>query len=193
MPSQIAIQNTILQSQLKAAYVIKALTDAEISGRLDTDWFSATRWYFNIQALQKQFNLGDYTSTQTVAIYDCLNVLIGLDTSVIVVDPNYQPPSGNIVVVNPASYLSAVVLGFNDFDPASQQIDGGRTTYINPAWTGIDPIMSLASPGETFLRFGIDYTLLPTGGFTFISIDDGGQPGEIYPDQYVVVGAYREA
>lgn len=190
MPDATAIQNTILQSQLKAANLILSNTTAEIGGNLTVDWTPATQWYLNIQALVKQYNLGDYTSTQTLVIYDCLNNLLGLDTTVIVVDPNYQPPGGQIVVINPSTYLSPVVLKFSDFDPASQQGDGGRTTYINSNWKGINPFMAFTSPALTGLEYGTDYTLLPNGGFTLL--DTGNMP-EIYSGGLITVYSYGAA
>jgi len=190
MPTQTQIQNTILQAQQQAAGIILANTVSEQGGATNVNWWPSTLWYFNITALTKQYNLGDYTSNQCIAVYDCLNVMLGLDTSVVSIDPNYQPPSGTIIITNPNSYLSPVVLSFNDFDPTSQLGDGGRTRYINPNWEGVNPFMALTSPGLTGLEYGIDYTLIPSGGFNLLST---GNLPEIYSGQSITVYSYAIA
>lgn len=100
MPSSTAIQNTILSSQLAMAKLVLANVTAEMGGSTNQDWIPATRYYLNWKALQRQFNLGDYTSVQCVAIYDCLNFLLGYNVAQNVIDPNYQPNNTPIVVTN---------------------------------------------------------------------------------------------
>lgn len=190
MPTQTQVQNTILSGQLQLANLVLANTNKEAGGCNNVDWFPAWRYYLNIKAVQRQFNLADYSSDYFLAVYSCLVNQIGFDPAVNFIDPNYQPPSGTIVVTNPNSYLSPVVLTFDSFDPASQLPDGGRTTYRNSNWVGINPFMALTSPGLTGLEFGSDYTLLSSGGFVLSS---SGNLPEIYEGQLITIYSYAIA
>ena len=165
MPTQLQIQNTILSAQYAMAVKVLANSNAEAGGNFAVNWWPAAQYYLNIQALQRQLNLGDYTSSQCLSIYDCLNKLLGYNTAVNTVDPNYQPPSGGIIVVNPATYLSPVVLTYADLSDDNSPGPGQRNTYYNSAWRGVNPFMALTSPQLTGLEYGSDYTLLPSGGF----------------------------
>lgn len=187
MPTQIEVQNTILQAQLKFANIVLANTTAERGGNFSVCWDSAVQFYLNINALQRQFDLGDYVSSGAVAIYACLNKLIGYDPSVIVVDPHYQPFDGDIVIINPASYLSPIVITWADMEDSG--VDE-RTTYVNTAWAGVNPFMALTSPGLTGLELGSDYTLIPTGGFI---LSPSGNLSSIVDGQLITVYSYATA
>lgn len=190
MPTQTQIQNTLLSARgILANLALANLSQLRV-GNNEVKWAEPRRFMRNILALQAQLNFGDYTSTQTLQLYDCLNTLIGIDPAVNTIDPNYQPPSGEIIITNPNTYLQPVDLVFTDFDPASQQIDGGRITYLNPLWKGINPQMQISSPGLTSLYVALDYVLVPSGGFTLLI---SGNLPELYDGQDIRVTGYRTA
>jgi len=178
MPTTDEVQNTILSGEWKLANIVLANTNDEANGCTNVDWFNAWQFYLNIQAVQRQLNLNDLTSAEFLRVYDCLQNLIGIDPNVNVIDPNYQPPNGNIVVVNPASYEPPIDIGFNDFDPNSELPDGGRTSYPNSNWKGLNPQLWIISPAGAALFLGIDYVLKPSGGLDLLP---GGNFPEIYP------------
>lgn len=96
--TQDQIQATILSAQLKMADMVLANTTAEMGGSTNVNWYPAQRFFLNIKALQRQFNLGDYASVAVQAIYKCLSTLIGFDSTLNQIDPNYQPPANTIIV-----------------------------------------------------------------------------------------------
>lgn len=106
MPSNTQIQNTLLSARLLMANMVLTNVNAETGGDLNVDWHPATRYYLNIKALQRQFNLGDYISANTVAIYDCLNTLMGYNIAPNVIDPNYHIPGSIINIVTPVSVFN---------------------------------------------------------------------------------------
>ena len=191
MPTQTDIQNTLLSASLQMANLCTANLAQLNVGNDTVDWSQIRRLSRNINALQYQFDTQQYDVTQTLQLYDCLNSLIGYDTAVNSLDPNYQPPAGEIVVVNPASYLQPVVLGWSDFSTVGSP-DGGvtRVNYYNTQWKGVNPFMALTSPGLTGLEFGSDYTLIPSGGI-FLS-PTGNLPG-IVNGQIITVYSYALA
>lgn len=107
MPSQAQIQATILTAQLKLANMVLANTQAEKGGNTSVNWWPAQRFSFNIKALLRQYNLGDYTSTQVQAIYRCVNTLIGFDSTLNQLDPNYQPPGNTIIIQTAGNFTQS--------------------------------------------------------------------------------------
>lgn len=188
MPTQLQIQNSILSGQLLAANISDA-NRVQLQGANEVDWGFADSLLRNVAALQRQYNLNDYTSDGTLAVYECLNSLIGYDPEVNVIDPNYQPPSGVIIIVEtPGDFLPPVDLYYSYFDPASTQPDSGRITYLNPEWKGLNPMVQLAQPGLVALFLGKDYTLVPSGGITLLA---GGNYPEIYDGDILRVTGYE--
>jgi hypothetical protein len=131
--------------------------------------------YLNILGLSYQANRPDYTSTTTVTIYNRLLGLIGIDTTVNTLDPNFQNPSTVIQIILPASYISPRDIPWSQFSTDNSP-DGGtsRNTYYSSDWAGLNPFLSLISPAETALELGIDYVLVPSGGF--ILLNSGNLP-----------------
>lgn len=91
MPNQTDIQNAILNG----SYALGVLTDNNYNlinkGQLSVRENFIQFFRLNLQALQDQYNLGDYTSSTTVTIYDRVNGFIGVPFNV-TVDPNFQTP-----------------------------------------------------------------------------------------------------
>lgn len=184
MPTQTQIQNSILSG--RGIMLNKALANlSKMSvGDNEVKWADIRRFKRTIIALQYQFNMGDYTSTQTLELYDCLTTLIGIDPTVNTIDPNYQPNTGTIIISNPNTYLNPIPnIPYSAFDPITQQPDTGRYIYYNSAWKGINPVLSLTSPVETALNLGVDYILIPTGGIQLLATGAGGAiPGGLIYD-----------
>lgn len=188
MPTQQQYQNTILSAGLLLANNVKANGDDEAAGFSGIDWCDALALYLNIEAAQDCYNLGDYVSANAVSIYDCLNTLIGFDNAINVIDPNYQPPTGNIIVTPPAAGLQPMDIGYNDFDPVTQQPDFGRIRYYNSNWLNINPMIQIAAPGMTALFLGQDYILLSGGGIQLLPT---GNLPEIYTGQILRITGYE--
>ena len=93
MPTANDIQNTILTASLLMANdCIDNLAQLNV-GNSEVYWASIRRLNRNITALQYQHDTEQYTSSQTVMLYNCLNSLIGFDTTVNNIDPNFQNPA----------------------------------------------------------------------------------------------------
>lgn len=107
MPTQQQIQNTILTAQLKLADIVLGNSQAEAGGNTQVNWWQAQRFSLNIKALQRQYNLGDYTSAGVQSVYKCVNVLIGFDSTLNEIDPNYQPPGNTIIIENTGNFTQS--------------------------------------------------------------------------------------
>ena len=59
-------------------------------GNNELDWSKIRRLNRNINALQYQYNSGQYDTSFTLTLYNCLNSLVGFDTTVNNLDPNFQ-------------------------------------------------------------------------------------------------------
>lgn len=97
MPNQSDIQTTILNGE----YSLGILTNNNLtivnSGGLEIKQ-SFIQWFrLNLQALQDQFNIGDYVSVTTQTIYDRINGFIGIPYNA-TLDPNYQAPNTTIII-----------------------------------------------------------------------------------------------
>lgn len=114
MPTQAQIQATILSASYKNALLMTANNTKLAMGNNNVLWAEARLFNRNIIALGYQYQLEDYTSDQTIAIYDVLNSLIGIDTSTITIDPNYQAPNTNIIVDVPPDNVITVIKSQND-------------------------------------------------------------------------------
>lgn len=163
MPTLQQVQDTILSAQLEMANLIESDRLRMVTGCNPKDKGQINRFYYNILSLIYQaYNREDLTSAKTLAFYDCLNTLIGIDTTVNTLDPNFQSDDITIEIINPAAYLSPMDINWSQFS-ADGEVDGGRNTYRNTALAGINPFMQDAV--TTLLTLGVDYTLIPSGGF----------------------------
>lgn len=164
MPTQQQVQDTILSAELVAANLTEANRVQFTVGNEDVDWDKVRKLSRNIYALSMLYSVGNYTSAQTLVLYDCLNDMIGFDTNVNTIDPYYQIPGTTIIIQNPAGYLSPRDIAWSQFSTDNSPDFGvSRNTFYEPLWAGINPFMQ--DETTTLLRIGEDYTLIPTGGF----------------------------
>lgn len=100
------------------------------------------------------------------------------------INPHYQNGGNPTINVVRQAPFPIDYIPYSEFDPATEQPNGGRYIYYQPLWDGYRPVLSFVSPQETALRFGIDYALVPgggiqlllTGNYPYIFDDgDGGQ------------------
>jgi len=93
MPTLTQIQQTILSAQ----YLQATLSDANRAqlsvGNCLANWWQIKQINRNTVALGFQVNRGDYISSTTLMLYDCLNSTIGLDPTNNNIDPNFQNPN----------------------------------------------------------------------------------------------------
>lgn len=163
MPSPTQIQNLILSASYVMATDITANLNQMTVGNDFVDWTEIRKFNRNIEALQVQLNTAQYTTTATLTLYDCLSALVGIDTSNNTLDPNAQ---NRYIIINPAGYIAPMDIPWADFS-TDGEVDGGRNTYYNSAWKGVNPFLQDAT--ATLLFLGIDYDVIPAGGFTLLS------------------------
>jgi hypothetical protein len=188
MPTQEQIQDKLFSARQQMATLVLANANKEAGGCNNVNWFSSWRYFLTINAVQNQYNLGDFTSKYFIKKYNCLCDLVGLDTETNTIDPNFQMNNGIISVVVPVMTPPPIEVTW-DVMSTDNSPDGGvtRNTYYNSAWKGFNPFMVLTSPQLTGLVFGTDYILVPSGGF--ILSDTGNLPG-IVEGQFLTVFSY---
>lgn len=187
MPNQTDIQQTILNG----SYALGVLTDNNYN--LITRGDPPVREDFiqffrlNLQALEDQYELGDYTSNNTVTIYDRVNGFVGLSYNVSV-DTNFQNPAivynvttvvnalgnfiripfSNATTVSLTSFQSVYVPIYGDFAIVTLWVtqDGGATyqqdTGTVPTIVNLDG--DINKPDSYTWTFGI-----PTTGYVQIN------------------------
>lgn len=106
MPTQQQVQTTILSAQYKLATLTQRNLTLILNGGMAIRENFINYFRLNLHGLQYQNNRGDYTSSTTVTIYNRLLSLIGIDTNIYSLDPNFQNPSTTII--NPVA-----VVGYN--------------------------------------------------------------------------------
>jgi len=194
MPSQSNIQATLLSAAYKNALAVQANYNFILIGGQPRNEASINFICLNIDGLQYQFDLGNYNTSTTITLYDRLNRYIGFDTTANSLDPHAQIPGTEIIIVNPAGYISPVdPISWSDFDADTQNPDGNRSIYYNSNWKGFNPVLTLTSPAETALRLGTDYVLISSGGVQLIvDLSGNGSPG-LADGQTLRSSAYQQA
>jgi len=159
-------------------------------GGLYVFWTQIVQAQQAVDCVSRQYALGDYGSAQMLKAWACMNTFIG-NYAPGYISPYAQLPNTSIINVL-SSPAPVPYIAFSDFDPASQQADGGRTVYNNPNWINWNPVLSLISPAETALTLGIDYTLNSQGGITLLT-SAVFATGEIYDGQAIRSVSYVQA
>lgn len=98
MPTLQTYQQTILSAQLIMANLLTDNLNKLKVGNMSVYYSTIRNYEHNITGLQYQLNQNDLTSSTTLAIYDRLSGLIGVDTTANVIDPNYQAPNTTIII-----------------------------------------------------------------------------------------------
>lgn len=190
-PDQIAA--LILRGRAYRAQLVAALTAQEYTGNLNVNWSKPEKISHLIQALNFCLAIADYSSTTAIQVYDNLSQFLGnAFLTGVSIDPNIQLPyNGNVTIINQAGYIDPIPsLPWSSLDSATQNADGNRSIYYNPAWNGYNPILSLTAPIESALNLGTDYNLVSGGGIVFIrDLSGNGSPG-IADGQFLRVTGY---
>lgn len=185
MPTQAQVQNIILSAQLRKTTLLQENLIALNAGfNLPVNFYDIRVLALYTRAVLRQYNMGDYASANFLVVYDCLCKQLGGNINGATVDPNFQAPNTTIVIQNPAGYIPWMDIPWEAFS-TDGEVDGGRNTYYNPALVGINPALQLAT--SLLLQVGIDYDLLPSGGFKLRS--DGGLPF-VYQGQFLRAESY---
>lgn len=100
-------------------------------------------------------------------------------------NPNYQSPDVTVIVQNPIGYIAWMDIPWASFS-TDGSVDGGRNTYYDTSLAGINPALQLAT--SLLLQLGIDYDLIPTGGFILRA--GGGLPF-IYDGQFLRAESFK--
>lgn len=166
MPTQQQVQQVILSAQLTAANLVNANGVILVGGGnvIETMWERPTWLRLNSNALQRHYNLGDYVSATVQTLYNCLLSLIGIDTTVNFIDPNFQTAGITIDVVEGGSGFKPTFLTFTDVNLVSD----GQGGYYLPC-TGATGLVIIA---VTINEIGIDgwtpvYTFNPPNIYGF--------------------------
>jgi len=186
MATQQQVLNTLLAATLKAANLTNNNLVKLTGGALSVKWKSINQLQRGINAVQRQYNLQDYSSPQFTTAYDCLLNFVGIDTGGSI-NPNAQIPGVNITTTNPVAYLSPIDIPWAAFSTDNSPDSGvSRNTYYNTAWAGVNPFMQ--DQTTTLLYLNVDYTLIPTGGFI---LSGSGNLPYIYDGQSLRAYAYQ--
>ena len=92
MPNQTDIERTILNGSYSLGVLSSNNYNLIVRGGLGVREDFIQFFRLNLQALEDQYELGDYTSSNTVTIYDRINGMIGLPYNA-TLDPNFQSPT----------------------------------------------------------------------------------------------------
>lgn len=158
MPTLQQFQNVILSAELQMANLIEADRLKFVIGKTPTDAKEIDRYNNNILALSHQvYGRVDYTSLTTLSLYDCLNNLVGVDTSTATLDPNYQAPNTTIVIEQGGATTA------NLFFSEAQLVDSGGGNWYLPYSDPRTPLL-----------------LLVNGVMVPINIDENFSPARIY-------------
>lgn len=167
MPTQQDVQNAILSARSVMAQQGTIIQNNMTSG-IGTDGFRfLKRLYIYIQAVTRQYILGDYSSPNFLVVYDCLCKLTGVNTMCNTISPYYQAP--NIKFIVPPSAFAPTFLPYTQADVVDN-LDG---TYYLPLTTksGIDPtgltVVSVTSNSVGVIGLQPDYTTSPARIYGF--------------------------
>lgn len=97
MIPQSQVQGTLLTAQLKAANMTLANITVLQGGQLYVDWYPVTKAQRGINAVGRQYALGDYSSLEFLTAYACLQGFVGTYGGG-TIDPNAQNPGITIEV-----------------------------------------------------------------------------------------------
>lgn len=145
MPSQAQVQQTILSAQLLTAHLVNANGVALTGGVLTARWDRIDVLTCYTAAVLNQYTLQDYSSANFLTCYDRLVSLIGVDTTVNSIDPNFQPADGMTIIVESGGSVNSAKINFaNQTTVAlvSYQANYSGTYGQNPfvtIWTGVSP------------------------------------------------------
>lgn len=97
MPTQQQVINTILASQLKVANLVNDNLTTLSNGGLSVQWGYINYTQRAINAVSRQYNLQDYSSTGIILAYDTLLNLTGT-YGIGILNPNAQIPGTTILI-----------------------------------------------------------------------------------------------
>jgi len=171
MPNQAQVLQTILSAQLIAANKTNANGSTLSGGGLKVSWSFIDRIHVFTQAVLRQYNLGDYVSPEFLTVYDCLVNMVGLDTTVNTIDPNFQNPEFIIGVTTPFAPIQIVRTQNNLIDA------GGGNWYLpfvdnngNPFPSGAVPIF-IEIDGIQLNGYTLDTSTIPARIYGFPNND----------------------
>ena len=167
IPSQ-TVSDQILTAELKLANMTLANIAALQGGSLSANWIPIRNAQRAVNCVQRQYELGDTSSTPFLKAWTCLSDFVGTYAGG-AIDPNAQNPGTIIEIVTPANFTPWLDVPYSDFDVATQQPDGGRYIFNYAPWKGLNPSLALISPAETALQYGIDYILVGAGGIQLLN------------------------
>lgn len=158
MIPQQQIQDTILTAQLKAADMTLANINALTGGQLYVDWQPVNKAQRGINAVLRQYNLGDYGSSGMLMAYSCLQGFVGTYAGGSI-DPNAQNPNTVIDVIE----SGVIKLTFSDAD----LLDAGGGNWYLP-WTNAATPVSVTD-NEVSFTFQYDESVVPARIYGFSS------------------------
>lgn len=156
--TQAQVQNTLLAGSLKIATLVNANLTALTGGVTFVSWDAIKVATRGLNAIQRQYNLGDYTSPNMIIAYNCLSSFVGTFGGG-GVNPNAQNP-GTIINVTGSSNLNTTRVQFSGQTTIS--LTGYQSTY-KPLY-GSNPTVLIFPNGSP------DYTTAPI--YTYVRPGD---------------------
>lgn len=189
MPSQQAIQDTILNASYKVSQLTVTNYNLIQTGSLAVKEDLINYIHLNITALQYQYSSSLYTTSTTVTLYNRLNYFIGIPAGA-VVNPNFVFPGTTIIVegggttVNSNKYpfTNTTSIGLYTYNILYKHLYGNNPSvsfWIDDVTqdTTTPPAIVYATPGDItsdITQITWDYPLAVSG---YIQIS--GSPGDL--------------
>ena len=170
MPTQSQVQQTILSAQYVMAVQSTGNANNMAAGFKSNGFGFLKKLYCYIQAVKRQYALNDFSSPNFLIVYNCLCKMVGMDTTVNTIDPNYQGPSFIIDVESPI--FAPTILNKTEADLVDA---GGGNWYLpyldsdgNAIPGGIVPV-AILSNNQSIPASGFDATTTPPRIYGFAS------------------------
>lgn len=109
---QATVQNTLLAASLKIATMVLANDTAMQNGNQSVKWGTIKRAQRGVNAVQRQYNLQDYSSKQFLTAYNCLQNFVG-SYGPGTLNPNAQNPGTVIEVINSSDFTTSSAFFFD--------------------------------------------------------------------------------
>lgn len=155
---QATVENTLLAGSLKIATLVNANLTQLTGGNLSVSWKAIKRGQRGLNAVQRQYNLGDYGSTNFLIAYSCLENFVGTFGAG-TLNPNAQNPG---TIVNVTTVITAqgnfIRIPFNGVSIVS--LSNFQSVYA-PIY-GDDAIVTIWVTFDSFATMQQDTGTVPT-------------------------------
>jgi hypothetical protein len=190
IPQQ-TVQDTLLAAELKIATMVNTNLTALTGGSLSVYWETIKRAQRSVNAVDRQYSLGDFSSVNFLKAYTCLSSFVGTFAGG-AINPNAQSPGIIIEIIDSSNYnqsdkiffgpaFTYVISNYNSLyyplygnNPDIFLVTVDTTDPLNPVWqqdTATVPIFGYLTPNDaTTPLVSITWTWgASTSGYIIIS------------------------